>query len=107
MKTELEVLSQVLDGHSEALSAAQEKIAALERQMHELRATLRATLIEVASELRDDSDWSGLAWRSGADIITEHWWTKLSKRGMALLVGAVAVALLIWLGSLGIIFKKP
>lgn len=52
----------------------------------------------------DDRQLKPVAVRASGHV-ADHWWGWLSKRGMAAFVGAVVVALLIWLGSQGIVFK--
>jgi len=103
---DIQVINSVLDGHSDALGAAQAKIEKLEHEMREMRASLRAMLIEVAEELRDDSEFTKPYWQNGADQVAEHWWGKISKRGMVFILGTAAAGLLIWFGSLGLLGKK-
>jgi hypothetical protein len=38
--------------------------------------------------------------------VAEHWWGKISKRGMVFILGTAAAGLLIWFGSLGLLGKK-
>jgi hypothetical protein len=96
-----------MESRIDQLEAERETVRDLKREVSTLRLELKSMIIEAAHDLRDDSNFSVPYWKDGADAVAEHWWGKLSKRGMALLVGACAVALLIWLGSLGIVFKKP
>lgn len=105
-RRDIEVINHVLDGHSDALGAAQAKIDKLEHDLREMRASLRAMLIEVAGELRDDSDFQRPYWQNGADTVAEHWWGKISRKGMVFILGTAAAGLLLWFGSLGLFGKK-
>ena len=80
------------------------RIAALEAHAVR-RADIRDEIKRAAHELRDDSDFAGPYWRSGADHAIDHLSTKAAKRLAMYVIGAVAAALLIWLGSLGVFFK--
>lgn len=105
-----------VDGQNEELSELHRKVAhleamaarvdRLETETSNLRQTLRATFIDVASELRDDSGWTDPYWKKGADTMADHWWGKLSKRAMIFILGTAAAGLLLWLGSIGILGKK-
>ena len=82
----------------------EQRIAELEA--HAVRKEdLRAEIKRAAHELRDDSDFAGPYWRRGADTAVDHLGTKVAKKIGMYIVGAIAAALLIWLGSLGVLFK--
>lgn len=105
-----DALAQMMSGMEERiehLEAERETVRDLKREVATLRLELKSMIIEAAHDLRDDSNFSVPYWKDGADAVADHWWGKLSKKGMALLVGACAIAILIWFGSLGIVFKKP
>lgn len=96
-----------MESRIDHLEHAQEEVRDIKRELSTLRLELKSMVIEAAHDLRDDTGFLVPYWKSGAEAVAEHWWGKLSKKGMALLVGACAIALLIWFGSLGIVFKKP
>lgn len=81
------------------------RVESLEAQIEALRAELRAEIKKAAHELRDDSDFAGPYWRSGADHVTGHLTDKAARKLLLFVVGAVTAALLMWLGSLGLLFK--
>ena len=78
------------------------RVEALEAQVIALRESMRYEIKRAAHELRDDSDFSGPYWRSGADHAVDHLFTKASRKLLIYVAGAVAAATLLWLGSLGI-----
>jgi hypothetical protein len=80
------------------------RIAALE-QHAVLRSELRAEIRRAAHELRDDSDFSHPYWQKGLDVMTDHGLTKLGRKFVVWILGALAAALLLWLGSLGVLWK--
>jgi type VI protein secretion system component VasF len=82
----------------------EERLSTLE-QHAVLREELRGEIKRAAHELRDDSDFAGPYWRRGADTAVDHLGTKVAKKIGMYIVGAIAAALLIWLGSLGVLFK--
>jgi hypothetical protein len=81
----------------------------IDRQFESLRQHIDeriATELDLYTKrMSTDSDMARPYWVTGSNHIASHWWGWMSKRGMAALLGAVVVALLIWLGSLGIVFK--
>ena len=79
-----------------------DRVEALEAQVLALRGSMRDEIKRAAHELRDDSDFSGPYWRSGADHAVDHLFTKASRKLLMYVAGAIAAALLLWLGSLGI-----
>jgi hypothetical protein len=79
-----------------------ERVDALEAQVSALRDEMRAEIKRAAHELRDDSDFAGPYWRSGADHVTEHLTTKAARKLLMYVIGAIATGLLLWAGSLGI-----
>ena len=96
-----------MEARIDQLELEREEVRDLKREVSTLRLELKSMIIEAAHHLRDDSAFSAPYWKAGADHMTGHWWGQLSRKGMSFVVGACAVALLIWLGSLGIVFKKP
>ena len=81
------------------------RVDALEAQLEVLRDELRAEIKRAAHELRDDSDFVGPYWRNGADHVTGHLTDKAARKLLLFVVGAITAALLMWLGSLGLLFK--
>tara|TARA_R110000868_G_scaffold79462_1_gene226144 strand:+ start:80 stop:430 length:351 start_codon:yes stop_codon:yes gene_type:complete len=105
-----DTLAAMISGMEERLEKLEEQkevVKDLKRELSTLRLELKSMVIEAAHDLRDDSDFSVPYWKAGADHVADHWWGKLSRRGMVVVLGACAAALLIWLGTLGIVLKKP
>lgn len=70
-----------------------------------LRDELRAEIKRAAHELRDDSDFSVPYWQRGADTATEHLLTRAGRKMLIYILGACGAALLLWVGSLGVLWK--
>jgi dephospho-CoA kinase len=80
------------------------RIATLE-QHAVLRSELRAEIMRAAHELRDNKDFSHPYWRQGLDVMADHGLTKMGRKVLIYVVGACAAAFLLWLGSLGVLWK--
>lgn len=104
------------DERVEALEAAQAERTcrmdhgALARLIEGLDARIEAAVTRAldahVNRLSDDKDpHLPPVVRRAADVATRHWWSGISDRGMRLVVGSIVIAVLIWLGSLGIVFK--
>lgn len=85
-----------------ALEHFDRSLDALERR---LKDHIDESLVLHTQRMASDDGLSRPVFTKAADHATEHWWGKVSRKGMGLVVGAAVVALLIWLGSLGIVFK--
>lgn len=83
-----------------------ERVKLLEDQLVVLREELiremSSEIKRAAHELRDDSDFAGPYWRSGADHVADHLTTKAARKLLLYVIGAIAAGALMWLGSLGI-----
>ena len=70
-----------------------------------LRSELRAEIMRAAHELRDDSQFSHPYWQKGFDVMADHGLTRAGRKILIYVVGACAAALLLWVGSLGVLWK--
>jgi len=82
----------------------EERLSTLE-QHAVLREELRGEIKRAAHELRDDSDFSRPYWQGGADTATEHLITRAGRKVLIYIAGACAAAFLLWIGSLGVLWK--
>lgn len=82
----------------------EERLSTLE-QHAVLREELRSEIKRAAHELRDDSDFSQPYWAKGLDIMTEHGLTRAGRKILIYVAGAAAAAFLLWVGSLGVLWK--
>ncbi len=82
-----------------------ERVEMLERQLVVLREELRREIKQAAHELRGDSDFIKPYWKDGAEHFTEHLFTLASRRILWVVLGAIGTAVLLWVGSTGVLTK--
>lgn len=82
-----------------------ERVEALERQITTLREELRREIKQAAHELRGDSDFIKPYWKDGADHFLDHIFTLASRRILWVVLGAIGTAILLWVGSTGVLTK--
>ena len=73
--------------------------------MAALRAEFREEMHATAHELRDSDTFMGPLWIKGTDKVFDHILTKLGRKLLLYVFGAVTTVFLIWLGSTGVLFK--
>jgi hypothetical protein len=94
-----EVLKKVEDGLVELRLA----VRLLTETVADLSERQKTATKEAAHELRDDTSFTGPAWRTGADHIVDHWQTKAGKTLLKWVAGTILAAALVLAGKLGVI----
>jgi hypothetical protein len=82
----------------------EERLSTLE-QHAVLREELRGEIERVAYRLRDNSDFNRPYWERGLEVMTDHGLTKMGRKALIYILGACAAAFLLWIGSLGVLWK--
>lgn len=82
-----------------------QRVETLERQVATLREEMRREIKQAAHELRGDSDFIKPYWKDGADHFLDHIFTLASRRILWVVLGAIGTAILLWVGSTGVLTK--
>ena len=81
------------------------RVEYLEKQIQTLREEMRAEIKWAAHELRSDSDFIRPYWKDGAEHFLDHIFTLASRKVLWIVLGAIGTAILLWVGSTGVLFK--
>lgn len=85
------------------IEALHEAISRLTIAVNALSGNLKSITKEAAHELRDDKEFVGPAWRSGADHMLDHWLTKSGRNIVKWLLSIALAAGLVLAGKLGVL----
>lgn len=82
--------------------ATKEDIERILEKLDEIRLEGKIAIKTAAHELRQDASFITPYWKDGASHISDHFFTGMAKKLLWAVLGALASAVLLWLGSKGV-----